>query len=234
LAFRQISRPSSWILRPEEEAKMVPAYRFSLHARSGILLILLISAGLLARQPQSAKFYDVQVSKDEIYSYSNLKFAGDFTVFESPKGFLSICRTDDGVTIVMVLGEGTVTIEAPEAVQEKFKTVLGGYPLKTTFKTLYMRLHPKEFEETFGKQPLSKVSDEGAFTAAKQLFDDSFMRSYHAGAKAMFPPYMTRVMEFNTPNHGLVSQEEGYWLILRKYSPYGSVYPKDFVNPKQK
>jgi hypothetical protein len=224
----------SRILRPEEEAKMMPAKGLRLHSRFAMLIILFSSVLLLAGQPQSAKFYDVQVSKEEIYSYSNLKFQGDYAAFESPKGFLALCRTEEGVTVLMVLGAGTMTIEAPEAVQEKFKTVFGGHPLKTTFKTIYMRLHPKDFEEAFGKEPLTKVPDESAFTAAKQLFDDSFLRSYHAGPKAMIPPVKTRVMEFNTSDHGTVTTEEGYWLTLRKYSPYGSVYPKDFVNPKQK
>lgn len=213
---------------------MMPVHGFNAHLRGAALAAVLFSLPLLAQQPASAKFYDVQVSKDEIYSYSNLKFAGDYTGFESPKGFLVLCRTEEGVTIVMVLGEGTAHFEVPEAVQEKFKTVFGGHPLQAPFKSVYMRLHPKEFDETFGKLSLAKASDEAALAAAKLLFDDSFLRSYHAGPKAMLPPYKTRVLEFSTASHGLVTTEEGYWLSLRRYSPYGSIYPRDFVNPKQK
>ena len=213
---------------------MMPADGLGLHSRFAVLIILFASALLLAGQSQTAKFYEVQVSKDEIYSYSNLKFQGDYASFESPKGFLALCRTEEGVTVLIVLGAGTVTIEAPEAVQEKFRAVFGSHPLKTSFKTVYMRLHPKDFEAVFGKETLTKVADEGAFNAAKQLFDECFLRSYHAGPKAMLPPLKTRVMEFDTADHGVTATEEGYWLTLRKYSPYGSVYPKDFVNPKQK
>jgi hypothetical protein len=199
------------------------------------VLVMLCSLGLLlAQEPKPAQFYDVQVSKDEIYSYNNLKFTGDFASFESPKGIVALGRTEAGVTVLIVIGEGTADIVAPEAAQEKFKTVFGAYPLKATFKTIYMRLHPKEYEEAFGKQLLTKVTDEGALTAAKQLFDERFNGSYHAGQKALLPPYKTRVMEFNTANLGLIGTEEGYWLTLRRYSPYGSVYPKDFINPKQK
>lgn len=207
---------------------------FVLHSKVGVLVFMFSLGLLLAQEPQPAQFFDVQVSKDEIYSYTNLKFSGDFTKFESSKGFVALGRTTAGVTILMVLGEGTANIEAPEAVQEKFKTVFGTYPLKAAFKTLYMRLNPKEFEEVFGKEPLTKVADEGAFTAAKQLFEERFINSWHAGPKAMLPPYKTRVMEFNTADFGLVATEEWYYLTLRRYSPYGSIYPKDFVNPKQK
>ncbi len=199
------------------------------------MAVLFSLGALLAQEQTTGKFYDVQVSKDEIYSYNNLKFTGDFATFESPKGFLALGRTEVGVTVVMVLGDGTVSIEAPDAVQEKFKTVFGAYPLKTAFKTIFMRLNPKEYEEVFGKLPITKVADEGAFTTAKQIFDERFINSYHAGTKALLPPYKTRVIEFNTADHGLVWTEEGYWLTLRRYTPsFATVYPRDFLNPKQK
>ncbi len=214
---------------------LIPATVPKFHSRAAALVVLFSLGVLLAQEQTTGKFYDVQVSKDEIYSYSNLKFSGDFAAFESPKGFLALGRTEAGVTVVMILGDGTASIEAPDAVQEKFKTVFGGYPLKTAFKTIYMRLNPKEYEEVFGKLTMAKVADDGAFTAAKQIFDDRFIASYHAGTKALLPPYKTRVIEFNTPDHGLVWTEEGYWLILRRYSPsFATVYPRDFVNPKQK
>ncbi len=214
---------------------MMPELRYFTYRSPAVALVILLSLGLLgAQDTKPAQFYDVQVSKDEIYSYSNLKFTGDFARFESPKGFAALGRTEAGVTVLMVLGEGTINIEAPEAVQEKFKTVFGAYPLRIAFKTLYMRLHPKEFDEAFSMQLQNKVADEAAFTAAKQLFDERFINSWHAGPKAMLPPYKTRVIELNTTEHGLVGTEEGYWLTLRKYSPYGSVYPRDFINPKQK
>ncbi len=189
---------------------------------------------LPADQQPAGKFYDIEVSKNEIYSYENLKYTGDYASFESAKGFLALGRTADGVTILMVLGEGSATIEAPEEAQEKFKEVFGAHPLSTAFKTLYMRMNPKEYEEAFGGQSIVKAENTGAFTAAKKLFDDSFMRSYHAGEKAIFPSYRTRVLEFVTSDFGLVAMEEGYWLTLRRYSPYGSVYPRDFINPKRK
>lgn len=214
---------------------LMPATVPGFQLRAAAAMVLFTLGVLLAQEQTTGKFYDVQVSKDEIYSYSNLKFNGDYASFESPKGFLALGRTEAGVTIVIILSEGTAIIEAPEAVQEKFKTVFGGYPLKTAFKTVYMRLNPKEYEELFGKLSLTKVAEEAAFTAAKQIFDERFINSYHAGTKALLPPYKTRVIEFNTPDHGLVWTEEGYWLLLRRYSPsFATVYPRDFVNPKQK
>ena len=214
---------------------MMPEERSSARFSPAVVLVMLLSAGLVvAQDPKPVQFYDVQVSKDEIYNYSNLKFVGDYAAFESPKGFAALGRTEAGVTVLIILGEGTIGIEAPEAAQAKFKTVFGSHPLRTTFKSLYMRLHPKEFDEIFSKQLQNKAADEGALAAAKQLFDERFIASWHAGNRALLPPYKTHVIELNTAEHGLVGTEEGYWLTLRKYSPYGSVYPRDFVNPKQK
>lgn len=213
---------------------MMAATHLRLHARILIAAAFCSAGLLLAQEPSTSTFYDVQLTKDEVYSYTNLKFAGDYASFESPRGMLVLGRTGAGVTVVMILGQGSFTLEAPEAVQEKFTTVFGAYPLKSNFKNLYIRLHPKEFEEAFAKQSLTKVADEGAFNSAKEMFDERFALSYHAGSKALLPPYKTRVLEFTTAEHGLISTQEGYWLILRKYSPYGSVYPSNFVNPKQK
>jgi hypothetical protein len=199
-----------------------------------IALLFLPSAASAQETPSDKKFFPVEISKEEIYSYNNLKFTGDFTSFESPSGVAALGRTEAGVTILVVLGGGNVTIEAPQDVHEKFKTVFGGYPLKAKFTTLYMRIHPKEFEDVFSKQLGAKVADDAAFAKAKELYDQKFLGSYHAGPLAIFPPLKTRFMDFEVPEIGQVVNEEGYWIFLRRFNPYGSVYPARFVNPKQK
>jgi hypothetical protein len=207
---------------------------FHLDLRTIVAALLLFSGPLLAQEQPKTSFYDVAISKDEIYKYTNLKFTGDYTSFESPSGYLALGRTEAGVTVVILLGEGTAKIEAPEIGQEKFKTVFGSYPLKTTFKSIYIRLHPKEYEELFSKQQLTPAPDESVLAKAKDIYDQRFLASYHAGPKAIFPPYKTRVLDFDTPDIGQITNEEGYWLILRRISPYGSIYPSRYINPKQK
>jgi hypothetical protein len=203
-----------------------------------ILLALLITctAGAWAQNVDSTSlgFFDIAITKDEIYSYTNLTYQGDYTSFESPSGRIALGDTEAGVTAVIILGDGSVSINAPESGQEKYKTVFGIYPIKTAFKSIYMRLNPKEYDLVFGKLDLKKVSDEGAFTKAKAIFDDRFLGSFHAGSKAIIPQYKTRYMEFETPEFGAIMNEEGYWLKLRRMSPYGSIYPANFVNPKQR
>lgn len=214
---------------------MIPAARFCFAARIAALVFLFSAICLRAQeQAQKAAFYDVQISKEEIYKYSGLKFTGDYTSWQSPSGVLALGRTEAGVTIVIVLGEGTVTFEAPDAVQEKLKSTFNNYPLKTSFTTLYMRLHPKEYDETLGKIQLTKAPDDSTQAKAKELFDTKFLGSYHAGPRAILPPYKTRVMEFDTQEFGQILNEEGYWIKLHRLSPYGKVYPSNFVNPKQR
>jgi|SRR5688572_19705714 len=213
----------------------MPARVFTLPLRLKVLIFLLGATLSMAQDPpQEKKFFDVQISKDEIYSYNNLKFKGDFANVESASGLLALGRTEAGVTLLVVLGGGDLTIEAPDEVHEKFKTVFKTHPLKTKFTTLYMRLHPKEFDETFGKLSLTKTADEAAFTKAKSVYDQKFLGSYHAGPLAILPPYKTRFMDFETTDFGQIVTEEGYWLFLRKFGPYVSIYTAKYVNPKQK
>ena len=197
-------------------------------------LALALAVVMAQETPQEKKFFEVKITKDEIYSYNGIKFAGDYTSWESPSGQLALGRTEGGVTILVILGAGTFKIEAPEAAQEKFKEVFGTYPLKTKFNTLYMRINPKEFEEIFDHSKWEKPNDEAAFTKSKALVDEKFLGSYHAGPLAIFPAYKTRFMDFDTPDLGQIVNEEGYWIILRRFAPYKSVYPPKFVNPKQK
>jgi len=208
------------------------------HQRAGmIVLALFVPAALVLSQEQvdqKTSFYDVQISKDQLFSYKNLKFTGDYTSFESASGFVLVGKTDAGNTVAVVVGAGNATIDAPEAHQEKIKTVFGMLPVKMSFKSIYIRMSPKEYAETLGKVELAKAADDDAFNKAKEIYDLKFLGSYHAGPKAMLPPYKTRVMEFDTDAFGWIYNEEGYWLKLRKVSPYASIYPANFVNPKQK
>ncbi len=200
------------------------------------LVALIFGTILLSAQDevQKAGFYDVSLSKDDIYKYSSLKFAGDYTSWESASGLVALGRTEAGVTVLIVMGEGTVTIQAPEQVREKFSAAFGGYPVKTAFTTLYMRLHPQEYQEVFAKQTLTKNPDDAALAKAKEIYDQRFLTSYHAGPRAILPPVKTRVMDFDTPQFGQITNEEGYWVTLNRITPFAKIYPARFVNPKQK
>lgn len=195
--------------------------------------MLLVLATVLIAQDTS-NFYSVEITKTEFYSYTDLKFAGDYTSFQSPAGHLALGRTEAGVTVLVIVGNGTVNITAPDAAAEKFKTVFGNFPLEADFTSIYMRLNPKEYEEVFGKLSLTKTPNEDSFAKAKELFDQDFVGSYHAGPKALLPPYKTRYCVIETKEFGQITNEEGYWLILRRLSPYGSVYAARFLNPKQR
>ena len=211
---------------------MIRSTGFRTVSTVGLLLLLLLAPVLVAQDTSS--FYEVDITKSEFYSYTDLKFTGDYTSFQSAAGHLALGRTEAGVTILIVVGDGTLTITAPEAGVEKFKTVFGNFPLAANFTSIFMRLHPKEYEEIFSKLSVTKTPDDSSFAKARELFDQDFVGSYHAGPKALLPPYKTRHFTFETKEFGQITNEEGYWLILRRISPYGSVYASRFVNPKQR
>lgn len=214
---------------------MTPTAPSGFHFRIALITTLL-GAFLLTAQEDTQKtgFYEVSLTKDDIYTYTNLKFAGDYTSWESASGSLALGKTESGVTVMIVLGGGTVTIQAPEQVREKFSTAFGAYPLDTAFTSLYMRLNPQEYQEVFAKQAMTRNPDETAWTKAKEIYDQRFLASYHAGPRAILPPPKTRVMDFDTPQFGQITNEEGYWITLNRVTPFSKVYPSRFVNPKQK
>jgi hypothetical protein len=97
-----------------------------------------------------------------------------------------------------------------------------------------MRLNPQEYQEVFAKQAMTRNPDETTLAKAKEVYDQRFLASYHAGPRAILPPPKTRVMDFDTPQFGQITNEEGYWIILNRVTPFSKVYPSRFVNPKQK
>jgi len=197
-----------------------------------LLVTSVIESSAQAQEPGSA-FYDVSITGDEIYSYNALRFKGDFLLLESSAGKLALGRTTAGVTVVIILDPGTLHLEAPEAVQAQFRSVFGSYPLDAPFNTVYLRLNPKEFDATLGKLELTRVPDDAALKKAQEIFDQRFAMSYHAGPKAILPQQRTRVADIDLAGIGMVCLEEGYWLRVNKMSPFGRVYPRDFVNPKK-
>lgn len=206
--------------------------------RAGIalaaILILVTSLSARGQEPTKTVFFDVQLSKDEIYTYKNLTFSGDYFTLQSDAGFLALGKTEAGVTIVILLGAGNLSIETLGDFQEKFKTTFTAHPLKTSFKTIYMRLSPREYAETIGKLALAKSPSEETYTKAKEVYDLKFLASYHAGPKALLPEYKTRRVECETDAHGWIVYDEGYWLTLFRLTPYAKIYPTNTINPKQK
>src|SRR5512139_581774 len=92
-------------LRPVEEANMAPAVPCRYHLRTALIAVFLGAVLLLAQdEAQKAGFYDVSLSKDDIYTYSSLKFAGDYTSWESSSGLVALGRTEAGVTVLIVIG----------------------------------------------------------------------------------------------------------------------------------
>jgi hypothetical protein len=207
--------------------------------RQGIarmLALLLLLAGIRAaaqEQVDLKKFYEVKLVKEEVYAYRDLRFVGDYTTWQSPAGNLVLGRTEVGVTLAIVLGEGMVTFEAAEPARAKCEQVFAGHPVMAKFTTLYMRLNPKEYEETLGKAQLTRTGDEAVLKQAQEIYDVKFLGSFHAGALAIIPPEKTRFMDFTTVEFGQVQSQEGYWVSLRRLSPYGSVYPPNYVNKKK-
>jgi hypothetical protein len=82
-------------LQPVEEANMTPATLSGLHLRIALIATLL-GAFLLTAQEDAQKtgFYEVSLTKDDIYTYTNLKFAGDYAP-EPPGVSGSICEAGD-------------------------------------------------------------------------------------------------------------------------------------------
>jgi hypothetical protein len=188
----------------------------------------------LQKDEKGKKFYAVTLSPDEVYAFDALDFSGDFVEFHALGGQLVVGKTEVGPTVVMIFAPGEFKLTAPSEFQSKMREAFGNYPATGKFTTVYMRIHPKDYDTLFKNAALKKIQDEAVLNKAKEVYGLKFYGSYHAGDLATFPPEKSKFMDFETDDLGQVMVEDGYWLRASRTRPYRSVYPRGFENPKKK
>jgi 1,2-phenylacetyl-CoA epoxidase PaaB subunit len=113
--------------------------------------------------------------------------------------------------------------------QEAFEAA----PAVIIAKQTYLRLEPGVYESMIKAATLTRATDEEILKRAKAIYDDRFNGSYHAGPLAIIPPAKTFFADIESEKYGHVIFEEGDFLRLVRVTPYKSVYPSYFVNPKR-
>jgi len=97
-----------------------------------------------------------------------------------PTGDVFIAETADGVTGMVLLGEGLMTF-APEPVEERgqLRLYAGTDALETPFSAAFVRLHPFDYEQQVKPQLAASVAlDPRALRRAQTLFDEEVGKSF--------------------------------------------------------
>jgi hypothetical protein len=98
-----------------------------------------------------------------------------------PSGDVFVAETPEGVTAMVLLGDGTMVFQPlPKEERGQLKLFAGTEALETPFTSAFVRLSPFEFEQRLAKNMLEPVSlDARTYRRALSEFDDNLPKSFN-------------------------------------------------------
>jgi hypothetical protein len=97
-----------------------------------------------------------------------------------PSGEVFVAETSEGVTALVLLGEGTMTFKpAPAEERGQVRLFAGTDIIETTFSGVFLRMNPFEFEQQLQGQTLAPAPvDPRALRRAQTIFDEDVSKSF--------------------------------------------------------
>jgi hypothetical protein len=98
-----------------------------------------------------------------------------------PAGDVFVAETPEGVTALVLLGEGTMVFQPlPKEERGQLKLFAGTEALETPFTSAFVRLSPFEFEQRLTKDMLEPVTrDSRTYRRALNAFEDNLPKSFN-------------------------------------------------------
>src|SRR5262245_55873108 len=133
-------------------------------------------------QPVSSveSLYRLSVNASKQYAARDLKIAVEDLDLTLIDGSVFLVNVDQGVTGAVLLGNGVMRFHpTPEVEQGQVKIFSGADTLESRFDTLYIRLHPSDFESVVGMPNLQpKAVDSRELKRAQDVFRIESTKSF--------------------------------------------------------
>ncbi len=121
------------------------------------------------------------LNADKQFVARNLVLAAvDFTL-RLPAGDVFVAETAEGVTALVLLGEGTILFEpAPKEEKGQLRLFAGTETLETPFSVAFVRINPYEFEQRVAENVLTPAPVEArSQRRAQGVFDEDVAKSFN-------------------------------------------------------
>jgi hypothetical protein len=115
------------------------------------------------------------------YAAKNLILKSVDFELRMPSGDVFVAETPEGVTAIVLLGDGTMVFQpGPKEEKGQLKLFAGTEALETPFTTAFVRLNPFEFEQRVTNAMLEPVAlDSRAFRRGLNVFDEGVPKSFN-------------------------------------------------------
>jgi hypothetical protein len=106
-----------------------------------------------------------------------------------PAGDVFVAETPEGVTAIVLLGEGTMVFQpSPKEEKGQLKLFAGVEALETPFTSAFVRLSPFEFDQRVTRDMLEPVTlDSRAYRRGLAVFDENVPKSFNLDSERSEP-----------------------------------------------
>ena len=123
----------------------------------------------------------LSLQADKQYSARNLVLtAVDFTL-RLPDGDVFVAETAEGVTALVLIGDGTMVFEpGPKEEKGQLRLFAGTDTIETPFTMAFVRINPYEFEQRVAENALTRAPvDARALRRGQAIFDEDVAKSFN-------------------------------------------------------
>jgi hypothetical protein len=98
-----------------------------------------------------------------------------------PSGDVFVAETPDGMTALVLLGDGTMVFQpAPKPERGQLRLFAGTETLETPFTSAFVRINPFEFDQRLAKEMLEPAAvDTRQYRRGLEVFDDNLPKSFN-------------------------------------------------------
>ena len=123
----------------------------------------------------------LSLNTDKQFTAKNLVLRSVDLELRLPAGEVFVAETPDGVTAMVLLGEGTLVFQpAPKVERGQLKLFAGTEQLETPFTTAFVRLSPFEFDQRVSDNTLEPVAVESrSYRRGAEVFDENVSKSFN-------------------------------------------------------
>ena len=150
--------------------------------------LVLIFPALSGDTTKDMHGYKVSFSADAIVSIENFTLRGNYSDFSVEKGILVPGTTEVGVTVMVILGDGEWAVREPgQYIWKNVDREMDDTPFKERFTSIYLRIHPRFYQDLLAGATVEKIHDVQDFKQAEKIYKHKFWNSYHSNERAIIP-----------------------------------------------
>jgi hypothetical protein len=125
--------------------------------------------------------YRLALNVGEPYTANDLTLTAEDLELSLPRGTVFEVDSDDGVTGLVLVGNGTMRFSPrPESERTQMRIFTGGDTLETDFETAFIRLSPTEYGRQASRQALQRaVANPADVARAQAVFAEEAPKSYN-------------------------------------------------------